>query len=272
MERLRFDNLDQHLLLKNGNFLYRVPFRDGFAVLKVYFGTRTWWEYARKSLGNVLLCNQTSFMPRARRRTELDCLKLWRDAGFRVFDVYEDVVVDGLPEDGYALFEYFPGVKFVQYFADRSVDLEHKLAAWKRFLPVWHRRHQLAIERREPRLIHENGDFKHVMIDGDKFLFFDFEMCFRSRRRVREFVAREILAYLKSMSKVMPPQESDAMIAQAVKSYPDRSLLEWTWNFAFNNPNPVLRLARYLDRNLKARNQKPTSKYNVALKLREMLA
>ena len=35
---------------------------------------------------------------------------------------------------------------------------------------------QILLERREARLIHENGDMKHVMImpDGD-FLFFDFE-------------------------------------------------------------------------------------------------
>jgi hypothetical protein len=30
-ERLRFENLAQHLLLKNGNYLYKVPFRGGFA-------------------------------------------------------------------------------------------------------------------------------------------------------------------------------------------------------------------------------------------------
>ena len=64
-ERLRFDDLDSMLLLKNGNYLYKVPFRGGFAVLKVYQGSRTWWQYFSKSCGNVLVCNQTSFMPRA---------------------------------------------------------------------------------------------------------------------------------------------------------------------------------------------------------------
>ena len=53
--RLRIDDLERHLLLKNGNYLYKVPFREGFAVLKVYQGSRTWFEYALKSVGNIAL-------------------------------------------------------------------------------------------------------------------------------------------------------------------------------------------------------------------------
>jgi hypothetical protein len=96
-ERLRFDNLDQHLLLKNGNYLYKVPFRGGWAVLKVYYGSRSGLSHAIKTLENFL-ANQTSYMPRARLRTELGCLALWRQIGVRVFDTYDDVVVEGLPE------------------------------------------------------------------------------------------------------------------------------------------------------------------------------
>ena len=36
METLRFDTLKDKLLLKNGNYLYKVPYRDGHAVLKVW--------------------------------------------------------------------------------------------------------------------------------------------------------------------------------------------------------------------------------------------
>jgi hypothetical protein len=271
-EVLRFDDLKQYLLLKNGNYLYKVPFRGGWAVLKVYYGDRSAFEYVKKSIGNILVCNQTSFMPKGRRRTELDCLKLWRDAGFRVFDHYEDAVVEALPPDGYALYEYVDRPRFVTYFADESVPLEERLDTWRRFLPVWHRRHALAIERREPRFIHENGDLKHVMIMEDgQFLFFDFEMCFRSRRRVREFVGREILAYLKTLGKTVGDRHWDAFLVETVKHYPDRSLLDYTHTFAFRNPNPVLRAARWLDRKLKAGSRKPFSKYNAARKIHELL-
>ena len=32
-EVLKFDDLKPHLLLQNGNFLYKVPYHDGWAIL-----------------------------------------------------------------------------------------------------------------------------------------------------------------------------------------------------------------------------------------------
>ena len=273
-EQLRFDDLEPHLLLKNGNYLYKVPFRGGFAVLKVYQGTRRWIDYAWKTVGNVVVCNQTSFMPRARRRTELACLKLWRDAGFRVFGEYDvEVVVAGQPLEPtlYALYEYVPAKKLVDLLGDPALPLEQRLALWRGFLPVWHRRHALAIERQEPRFVHENGDLKHVMPLADgQYLQFDFEMVFRSRSRVKEFVAREILSFLKSLGKTTGA-DFPAFMDETVRHYPSRDLLLHTHAFAFANPNPVLRLARAVDRAIKPRAQKPFSKYNVARLLRTKL-
>jgi len=271
-EVLRFDNLMQYLLLKNGNYLFKVPFRDGWAVLKLYYGDRNLYQYISKTLGNVLVCNQTSFMPKGRLRTEMACLRLWRDAGFRVFDIYDDVKVEDMPEGGYAMFEYVDRPRFVNYFADDAAPIDERVEMWRRFLPEWHRRHALAIEKREPRFIHENGDLKHVMIMEDgRFLFFDFEMVFRSRRRVKEFVGREILSYLKSLGKTVGPKYWDLFMKETVEHYPDKNLLDYTYVFAFKNPNPVLRAARWLDRKLKAGASKPFSKYNVALKLHDLM-
>ncbi|MBL8844110.1 MAG: hypothetical protein JNL90_21475 [Planctomycetes bacterium] len=271
-ERLRFDNLEQHLLLKNGNYLYKVPFRGGFAVLKVYQGSRTWFDYALKTCGNVLVCNQTSFMPRARRRTELDCLKLWREAGFRVFGLYEDVEVEGIDPTLWALYEYVPRPKLVDLLGKGEIPLAERLALWRNFLPIWHRRHALAVSRAEPRLVHENGDLKHIMVleDGG-YLQFDFEMVFRSKSRVKEFVAREILSFLKSLGKTVGEHDFPAFMEETVRHYPDHDLLRYTHAFAFANPNPILRLARAIDRRIKPRAQKPFSKYNVARRLEHAL-
>ncbi len=270
-EVLRFSELDPELLLKNGNYLYKVPFRGQTAVLKVYYGSRSTWQYVTKTLGNVLVCNQTSFMPRARNRVEHEVMDLWRSRGFLVFDTYDDVVIEDLPEGGYRLFEYAPGLKFVDYFADATVSLDDKIATWRRFLPIWARRHQIAIEERDPRFVHENGDLKHVMFWKDDLLFFDFEMVFRSRSRVREFVAREILAYLKSLGKTVGDEAWDVLVAETVELYPDKALLEYTHDFAFKNPNPFLRAGRWIDRTFKSRAKKPFSKYNVARKLDKYL-
>jgi len=272
-ERLRFDDLEQYLLLKNGNYLYRVPFRGGFAVLKVYQGSRSAFEYTLKSFGNIAFCNQTSYMPRARRRTELDSLRLWREAGFRVFGLYEDVEIEGMAPDLWALYEYLPRPRLVDLLGKQEIALAERLALWRGFLPIWHRRHALAVDRAEPRLIHENGDLKHVMVleDGG-YLQFDFEMVFRSKRRVKEFVAREILSFLKSLAKTVGRRDFPVFLEETVRSYPDADLLRYTHAFAFANPNPILRLARAVDRLVKPRSRKPYSKYNVARLLEHALA
>jgi hypothetical protein len=271
-EVVRYDNLMQYLLRKNGNYLFKVPFRGGWAVLKDYRGSRSRFAYMKKSFTNMVYYNQTSFMPRGRLKTELACMRLWREAGFRVFDTYDDVIVEGLPEGLYALFEYVDRPKFIMYFADKSVPLEEKLEVWRRFLPVWHRRLALAIERREARLIHENGDMKHVMIMPDGgFLFFDFEMAYRSPNRVPEFVAHEMLAYLKSLCKTVGRDQWQIFMKETALHFPDRKLLRSAYEFQFEHPNPLLRMGRLLDRLLRLKNRKYFSKYNVARRLRDII-
>ena len=272
LETLHIDTLEDKLLLKNGNYLYKVPFRDGHAVLKVYYGDRSIFRYLRGTLGNLLFAGQTSFMPKARLSTEVACIHLWRQNGLRVFEIY-DVKVDapGVPEGGYVLYEYVPGRHFVNLFSDPEVPEEEKLALYRRFLKEWHRRHDLAMKLREPRLIHENGDLKHVMLWQDDLVWFDFEMCFRSRRRVKEFVAREILAYLKSLGKTVGPEKFQKYLGETVKHYPGREYLEYTYTYILRNPNPARRAARWLDFRFKPRARKPFSKYRVALALRDRL-
>ena len=269
-EILEIENLKQYLLLKNGNYLYKIPFRNGYAVLKVYYGTRSLLRYISGSVSNFFE-GQTSFMPRTRKTNEQQCLKIWREAGFRVFDTYEDVIVKGLPQGGYMLFEYLPAIKFTDYFADASVPLENRLHTYHRFLKEWHRRHDLAIKRREPRLVHENGDMKHVMIVDDQFLFFDFEMIYRSRRRVKEFVTREILAYLKSLGKIVGSELFPVFLKETIDHYPESELLMNTYRIMFDHPNLVIRCARAIDRKFYPSAAKPFSKHNVARQLKKML-
>ena len=270
-EILEIENLDQYLLLKNGNYLYKIPFRKGYAVLKVYYGSRSRLRYIGGSVSNFFE-GQTSFMPRARMVNEKKCLKIWREAGFRVFDTYGDVIVKDLPEGGYMLFEYLSALKFTDYFGEASVSLEDRLATYRRFLKEWYRRHDMAIKRQEPRLVHENGDMKHVMIVGDQFLFFDFEMTYRSRRKVKEFVTREILAYLKSLGKIVGPELFPVFLKETIEHYPDIELLKNTHRMMFAHPNPVIRLARMVDRRFYAGARKPFSKHNVARQLKKMLS
>ena len=270
-EILEIENLDQYLLLKNGNYLYKIPFREGYAVLKVYYGSRSMLRYISGSISNFFE-GQTSFMPRARMVNEKKCLNIWREAGFRVFETYGDVIVKDLPEGGYMLFEYLSALKFIDYFGEASVALEDRLRTYRRFLKEWYRRHDMAIKRQEPRLVHENGDLKHVMIVDDQFLFFDFEMTYRSRRKVKEFVTREILAYLKSLGKIVGPELFPVFLKETIDHYPDTELLKNTHRIMFAHPNPFIRMARIVDRRFYPNAKKPFSKHNVARQLKKMLS
>src|SRR5690348_4356074 len=81
---LRLDGLEKVPLAGEGNYVWRIPLGSGHAVLKVYYGSRGWPLYLRKSFGNFVT-GRTSHMPRTRWRTETSCIELWEKAGFRCF-------------------------------------------------------------------------------------------------------------------------------------------------------------------------------------------
>jgi len=270
---LKLDQLPKQPLAGEGNFVWKIPFaggRDGSAVLKVYHGSRGWPLYVKKTLGNLLLTGRTSQMPRARFRHETECVRLWESHGFRCFGMHPEVRVAGLPDEGYMLFDWTPGRHFREYFRDASVPLEERLATWRRWVPEWHCRHATAVRLREPRLIHENGDVKHVMLWEGGFLYFDFEICFTSRD-VRDLVGREILAYMRSVGKFFGEDLYERMTDVLVEAYPDKVLLLAAWEHAFSNRNPLIRVARALDRKLKPRHESRWSKYSVALDIKRRL-
>jgi hypothetical protein len=215
-------------------------------------------------------------MPRTRRRIESECLALWRKHGFRVFDTYPDVQViappSQCPEDGYMLFEYVDRPKLDACLRDTEKPLEERLALLRRWLPEWSRRHDIAIADLEPRLVHENGDGKHVMIMEDgRFLWFDFEMVFRSRAAVPRHVSHEIIQYLWYLSKNTPEDIRDRLLEETVEHYPNRRRLYDAHDYFFRHPNLFHRWGRALERAYKAKARKPTSKYGVARRLKQAL-
>lgn len=272
-EILKFEDLTPYLLLQNGNYLYKIPYRDGWALLKVYYGSRGFWGRVRKSLGNVLYSSQTSYMAKTRRRVEIDCIALWRRYGFRVFDIYEDVEVEapGCLREGYVLLEYVSAPTLTEYMCDGRISLEDRFETYRRFLKEWSCRHDLAISEHEPRLVHENGDGRHVMVLDDGFLWFDFEMVYRFPSAVREYVSHEIVQYTWDMNKTLPPEIRDRFLDETIAGYPVTERLFRAYEYFFHHPNPIHRLARTFDRHLRRRAKKPTSKYNVARILLEKL-
>lgn len=264
------DFADREHIAGAGNWLWCLPWNGGKAVLKVYFGTRNPLLHVRKTISNFLFSGRSSHMPRARCRVEKECLKAWSENGFAVFGHHPEAVFEDLPEGGYLLFDFEEGTHFREYFKDASIPLDERMATWRRFLVEWHRRHALAISTGDPHLIHENGDVKHVLIRGDQFVNFDFEIIFRSRD-MRDLVGREILAYLRSCGKFFGEEIYQRMLSETVAHYPDPSLLMAAWEHGWRNRNPLIRFARRLDRALRSGKRKRFSKYTVAAEVRERL-
>jgi hypothetical protein len=266
---LRFDDLAPYLLLQHGNYLYKVPFRGGWAVLKVYYGSRSNWVRFTKSVNNALL-GQTSYWPATRRRVERECLELWSKHGFRVFDWYDEVevIAPGCPPGGYLLCGFVDAPTLEDRVLDESAPLEDRLETYRRFLREWCRRHDIASEEREPKLVHENGDFGHVMLVGEEFLWFDLEMVYRSRSRVEEVLGHEIIQYLWYILRKTTPELGERILAETVRHYPNRARLEAAPDVFLCHPRWWMRIGRRIDaKRQKAR--KPTSKYSVARRLRE---
>jgi hypothetical protein len=270
-EVLRFDDLSPYLLLQNGNYLYKIPFRGGWAVLKVYYGSRSNWVRFTKSVNNALL-GQTSYWPKTRRRVERECLELWSKHGFRVFDWYDEVevVAPGCPPDGFLLCGFVDAPTLEDHMLDATIPLEARFATYRRFLQEWSRRHDIASADREPRLVHENGDFGHVMLVGDDFLWFDLEMVYRSRARVDEVLGHEIIQYLWYLLRKSPPEVRDRLLEETVAHYPDPGRLAQASDVFLDHPRLWMRIGRKLD-SRRAKAKKPTSKYNVARRLRSAL-
>ncbi len=271
--RLHFDDLQPYLLLKNGNFLYKIPYRDGWAVLKVYYGSRTPWQNVAKSLENIS-AGQTTYMPKTRRRIERECIELWQRHGFRVFNVYDDVTVTapGCSPGGYAVLEYVDAPKLDAWLRDTNRPLDERLQLYRRFLAEWGRRHAVAIREKEPRLVHENGDGKHVLImDDGSFLWFDFEMIYRNRNHVDRHVSHEIIQYLWYLNGNSSDDFRDRLLSETVAHYPDRERLRAAYDFFFKHPNLIHRQARFLERRFKRKARSADSKYGVASRLLEAL-
>ena len=272
--RLRFDDLGPYLLLRNGNFLYKVPYGDDHAVIKVYIGSRGRWGRLTKSIANVWLYGQSSYFVHTRLRIECECMQLWQQHGFRTFQLYDHVQVDapGCPKGAYLVMEYVARPKLFEMLCDETQPTEHRFEVYRRFLREWSRRHALAISLREPRLVHENGDGKHVMIMEDgSFLWFDFEMIYRSRRHTNRHVSHEIMQYIWQMLRNVPADIQATFLEETVAHYPEPGRLRAAYELFLRHPNVVMRFARALDRRFSKRGKKPTSKYNVARQLRDAL-
>jgi hypothetical protein len=108
------------------------------------------------------------------------------------------------------------------------------------------------------------------MVSGDRLVTIDLEQAFTSRRDLVPLVAKEIVAYLRSLGKGADPDTFRADIAAIVSAYPRPELLRATVREYLDNPNPLRRWMWSIDRR-RRRAGRPLGKYAALLALRAAL-
>jgi hypothetical protein len=259
--------------------VYRFPREGGDVVLKVFGDRHGRLDAWLKTLGNLIFERKSSTHAAARCRNERACLHLWREAGFGVFPLLDLPLPP--PWDRLALaFEFVEGRLLRDLLEDPALPATEKEHLLRRLFAECSRRHRLAVERREPALIHEHGHGRHVMVVGlpplaesePALLWFDLEVSWTRRRGVIDLVGRELLGLLKSVRKSVGVGAFPHYLGVALEAYDFDEALRRARDLLHRHPNPVVRWVRRIERCLKARKRKPTSIFAMADLLGEALA
>lgn len=206
----------------------------------------------------------------ARQRTERELLAAWRDAGC---DVPADLTerYPSLVHPRVTLLEYVRGPLLLRRLSSGRLSRDERDDLLRRFAAGWGTRHGLAVDRPDARLIQEHGTFLHVMVADDRLVTIDLEQAFRPRRDVLPLVAKEIVAYVRSLAKGADQAVFRADLEAIVDGYPRRALLAAAVREYLDSPSPVRRLLWRLDRRTRRDRKRPLGKYRALEVLRDVL-
>jgi hypothetical protein len=231
-------------------------------VVKCYGRKRSHWGEVLNAISNYL-SGRSSSRPLGRFNTEKKVLQTWHEYGFDVFKQPKDLESITVNKP-HLLFEYVKGQTLLSYFADPLISKEYKIDKLKQFIPEWGRRHYLAMESGNRLLIQEHPSFKHVYInDFGRFIYFDFETVYTTRHSLPSLIGREIAGYIRSLYKVIPPDEFNEFLRILINEYPHREYLLYPYHYFYRHPNLLVRFSHSLARRL-PRNKRRHSKYLVA--------
>ena len=254
-----------------GNRIWIVPTPAGTVLQKLYAphdaGPRYW---VRLLLERVVRA-KTPTTVAARLATERDLLAVWREAGC---DVPADLTARSpeLAHQRVTLLEHVRGPLLGRLLAAGRLSRDERDDLLRRFAAAWGRRHGLALDRREARLVQEHGTFLHVIVSGERLVTIDLEQAFRPRRDVLPLVAKEIVAYVRSLAKGADPDVFRGDLEALVAAYPRREILAGAVREYLDSPSPWRRIVWRLDRRFRRDRRRALGKYRALEVLRDVLA
>lgn len=216
------------------------------AVVKC-FGPRSGkFNVLLRSAGNFFT-GRTSVGTWRRFKTERRAINVWRRFGFGTFNIIHDLP-EQFQDKPWLVTEFADGVKLDQFLADQSVGQPRKDQVLTKFWEETAKRHRLALQNRKRFLIPSNPNLKHVMLmPGDKFLTFDFEVAFVRFASVKTLIGRELTGYVRSMRNFLNTEQFNHSLKVMVQVYPEPSFLNYVKRVD-KSLNPLIRICQVISK------------------------
>lgn len=241
--------LDQNRFGDRGQVISVREVGERALVVKRYGRKRTPLRQGMVQLGHWTFAAKSGTSIAARAQTEREVAELWRGHGFDTFEILPDDLLADESDDSRLVMEFVEGRSLYALLADRDADESLVRDELRRFGADWRRRHALAIEHREPRLLHEHGTFKHVWLGDGRQINFDFEICWTSQPRIVELAGREAASFLRSMGRACVDRaQFESRLRVVTAAYADRRQIEALAAAILRPRRPLARLGYWLER------------------------
>jgi len=225
-----------------GQFVLLVRQGVSSLVLKHFGEKRGVLLTSLRQLGYRLGLGKSSIRAQDRFETELLLLRLWRSHGIDVPEVF----AAGDVATRFIAMEYCPGPNLKDLLRKATVPLEQRLELVRRYAASVGARLTAARRLQDRRLVHTHPSPKHVLVSGERLVFFDLETVHGPRRDVEVLVSLELLSMLGSLARAAP-DIAPSVFAAFVGAYPDPERLRRLRQDFYGSRGPLLAgLARAL--------------------------
>lgn len=229
-----------------GNRLLVYSVGDRQCVLKLYRSRQSPLAEALSAGAHRFLERKRGVSPQARCETERQTLETWSRHGFDVFRRLDlPLPPDQSPPATWL--EYCPGSTLAEVLRDAGVALDEKATRVARMASTMARRHRLALDLSDPLLLQERGTTKHVLLHGDRMVWFDFEGGFLPGFPILEGLAQELAGHVRSL-KAGGDAALPRLLGAFIDGYGDRDLLREIAEWGVHHRGLYRRVRRWYDR------------------------
>lgn len=201
----------------------KVTAGDHTYVVKQYGLKRSWIRAVLRSISHATYAGKSGVSARARLQTERETLQLWAREGIDVPAILPENLVPDSISGLVLVLEWVGGLSLREVLHCTETPLARKRELLARFARTCAYRHDRALALRDPRLIFEHPTFAHVLVDGERLSHIDFEMVFTRAGRIEASMQREIVSFLRTLSKLR--DNFDELFRCFIEAYPDRQRL-----------------------------------------------